>query len=99
MAISLTKGGNISLEKVAPGLTSIALGLGWDQIEKKDFSEKKRSVLTLMHLACYLTKTKTLLMLSGSGNSKARMALLYTQEMTLQEGVRLVHLMKRSGST
>ena len=42
MAVSLTKGGNISLEKVAPGLTSIALGLGWDQIEKKGFFGKKK---------------------------------------------------------
>lgn len=41
MAISLTKGGNISLEKVAPGLTTIALGLGWDQKEKKGFFGKK----------------------------------------------------------
>ncbi len=42
MAISLTKGGNISLEKVAPNLTSIALGLGWGQIEKKGFFGKKK---------------------------------------------------------
>lgn len=42
MTISLTKGGNISLEKVAPGLTSIAMGLGWDQIEKKGFFGKKK---------------------------------------------------------
>ncbi len=41
MAISLSKGGNISLEKVAPGMTSIALGLGWGQKEKKGFFGKK----------------------------------------------------------
>lgn len=42
MVISLEKGGNISLEKVAPGLTGIALGLGWDQREKKGFFGKKK---------------------------------------------------------
>ena len=42
MAVSLTKGSNISLEKVAPGLTSIALGLGWDQKEKKGFFGTKK---------------------------------------------------------
>lgn len=30
MAISLTKGGNTSLTKSAPGLTNIIIGLGWD---------------------------------------------------------------------
>lgn len=30
MAVSLTKGGNVSLSKEAPGLTSITIGLGWD---------------------------------------------------------------------
>ena len=30
MAISLTKGGNISLAKEAPGMTKIHVGLGWD---------------------------------------------------------------------
>jgi tellurium resistance protein TerD len=30
MAISLSKGGNISLTKSAPGLTNILIGLGWD---------------------------------------------------------------------
>ncbi len=30
MGVSLTKGGNVSLSKAAPGLTKIALGLGWD---------------------------------------------------------------------
>jgi len=45
MTVSLAKGGNISLEKVAPGLKSIALGLGWDQKEKKGlFRTKKVSI-------------------------------------------------------
>lgn len=31
MAVSLSKGGNVSLSKEAPGLTNITVGLGWDQ--------------------------------------------------------------------
>jgi tellurium resistance protein TerD len=30
MGVSLVKGGNVSLTKEAPGLTAIAVGLGWD---------------------------------------------------------------------
>ena len=30
MAVSLTKGGNVSLSKEAPGLTEVIVGLGWD---------------------------------------------------------------------
>ena len=30
MAVSLSKGGNVSLSKEAPGLTAITVGLGWD---------------------------------------------------------------------
>ena len=30
MAVSLQKGGNVSLEKVAPGMTKCIIGLGWD---------------------------------------------------------------------
>ncbi len=30
MGVSLSKGGNVSLSKAAPGLTSVAVGLGWD---------------------------------------------------------------------
>ncbi|ABM03093.1 stress protein, tellurium resistance protein [Psychromonas ingrahamii 37] len=30
MAVSLQKGGNVSLDKVAPGMTKCLLGLGWD---------------------------------------------------------------------
>jgi len=30
MSVSLTKGGNVSLSKEAPGLTHILVGLGWD---------------------------------------------------------------------
>ncbi|MEH3052535.1 MAG: TerD family protein [Patulibacter minatonensis] len=30
MSVSLTKGGNVSLTKQAPGLTAIRVGLGWD---------------------------------------------------------------------
>ena len=30
MTVSLTKGGNVSLTKEAPGLTAVIVGLGWD---------------------------------------------------------------------
>ena len=30
MTVSLSKGGNVSLSKEAPGLTSVSIGLGWD---------------------------------------------------------------------
>ena len=30
MAVSLTKGGNVSLTKIAPGLSNVSVGLGWD---------------------------------------------------------------------
>lgn len=30
MAVSLNKGGNVSLSKEAPGLTEVVVGLGWD---------------------------------------------------------------------
>ncbi|NJQ05721.1 TerD family protein [Streptomyces lonarensis] len=30
MVVSLTKGGNVSLSKEAPGLTAVTIGLGWD---------------------------------------------------------------------
>ncbi|MEO6703006.1 MAG: TerD family protein [Jatrophihabitantaceae bacterium] len=30
MAVSLTKGANVSLSKEAPGLTAVVVGLGWD---------------------------------------------------------------------
>jgi tellurium resistance protein TerD len=30
MAVSLTKGQRVSLEKVAPGLSEVFVGLGWD---------------------------------------------------------------------
>lgn len=31
MGISLSKGGNVSLTKEAPGLTAVTVGLGWDE--------------------------------------------------------------------
>jgi len=30
MTVNLTKGGNVSLTKAAPGLTAVVVGLGWD---------------------------------------------------------------------
>ena len=38
MAVSLSKGGNVSLSKEAPGLKSILIGLGWD-VRSTDGSE------------------------------------------------------------
>lgn len=39
MSVSLSKGGNVSLSKEAPGLTNIVVGLGWDvrTTDGKDF--------------------------------------------------------------
>ena len=31
MSVTLQKGGNVSLDKVAPGMTKIHVGLGWDE--------------------------------------------------------------------
>lgn len=31
MSVSLSKGGNVSLTKMAPSLTAVAVGLGWDE--------------------------------------------------------------------
>jgi len=31
MTVKLEKGGNVSLEKEAPGITNFILGLGWDE--------------------------------------------------------------------
>jgi tellurium resistance protein TerD len=31
MGVSLQKGGNVSLDKVAPGMTKVLVGLGWDE--------------------------------------------------------------------
>ncbi len=33
MGVSLQKGGNVSLSKEAPGITSVSIGLGWDARE------------------------------------------------------------------
>jgi tellurium resistance protein TerD len=30
VSVSLSKGGNVSLTKIAPGLTAVSVGLGWD---------------------------------------------------------------------
>ena len=40
MGVSLSKGGNVSLTKEAPGLTAVAVGLGWDA----------RTTLSLIHI-------------------------------------------------
>ena len=38
MAVSLQKGGNVSLSKEAPGLSAVTVGLGWD-VRKTDGQE------------------------------------------------------------
>jgi len=38
MAVSLTKGQRVSLEKVAPGLSEVFVGLGWDVKATDTFS-------------------------------------------------------------
>ena len=47
MAISLSKGGRVSLSKEAPGLTKIQVGLGWDQrgTDGSDFDLDASAVL------------------------------------------------------
>lgn len=40
MAVSLTKGQTVSLSKQKPGLSSIAMGLGWDMAESGGFFSK-----------------------------------------------------------
>ncbi len=37
MAVSLSKGQTISLEKSGGGVTRLHLGLGWDPVKKKGF--------------------------------------------------------------
>ncbi len=48
MAVSLTKGGNVSLTKEAPGLTAINVGLGWDTnaFSGADFDLDASAILT-----------------------------------------------------
>lgn len=48
MAVSLSKGGNVSLTKEAPGLTAVIVGLGWDvrTTTGKDFDLDASALLT-----------------------------------------------------
>lgn len=54
MAIKLTKGGNISLKKEAPGLTEAVLGLGWGMKEKKGFFGGKKKVEIDLDASCLM---------------------------------------------
>ncbi|MDQ8045319.1 MAG: TerD family protein [Solirubrobacteraceae bacterium] len=47
MAVTLNKGGNVSLSKEAPGLTNISIGLGWDvrTTEGADFDLDASAIL------------------------------------------------------
>jgi tellurium resistance protein TerZ len=54
MAIKLTKGGNISLTKEAPGLTEAVLGLGWGQKAKKGFFGGNKMVSVDLDASCLM---------------------------------------------
>ncbi len=58
MAVSLSKGGNVSLSKEAPGLTEITVGLGWDPrvTDGTEFDWMRRSS-SLAKMAKYWTTT------------------------------------------
>jgi tellurium resistance protein TerZ len=54
VTIKLTKGGNISLAKEAPGLTVAVLGLGWGKKEKKGFFGGKKKVEIDLDASCLM---------------------------------------------
>ena len=54
MTVSLKKGGKISLEKEAPGLTKAVFGLGWGMQEKKRFFGGTKLVEIDLDAACLL---------------------------------------------
>ena len=54
MAISLTKGGNISLAKEAPNLVESVLGLGWEQQEKKGLFGGKKFIDIDLDASCLM---------------------------------------------
>lgn len=67
MAVSLAKGGNVSLSKEAPGLTAVTVGLGWDvrKTDGQDFDldasafvvGPDENVLSDAHFVFYNNKT------------------------------------------
>ena len=79
MAISLSKGGNVSLSKESPGLTTVMIGLGWDMRKTDgtafdldailfmcDESGKVRSDMDFIFYGMYEDKTKPLISACGS---------------------------------
>ncbi len=61
MAIKLTKGGNISLTKEAPGLTEAVLGLGWGKKEKKGLFGGKKMVSIDLDASCLMFDSQKVL--------------------------------------
>lgn len=57
MGVTLNKGGNVSLEKLAPDLTAVAVGLGWNSDYDLDASAlacgETRKVLSDQHFVFY----------------------------------------------
>ena len=59
MAVSLQKGQKISLTKETPGLSSIVVGLGWDEVEqKRGFFAPKPQAIDCDAFALLLTNGK-----------------------------------------
>ena len=50
MGISLTKGGNISLTKEAPGLSAVVVGLGWDARTTDGTGSSRRTCMAWLPL-------------------------------------------------
>ncbi|HBG95270.1 MAG TPA: Tellurium resistance protein terZ [Chromatiaceae bacterium] len=62
MSINLTKGQRISLEKdCAPGLSQVALGLGWGQREKKGLFGGTKQVDVDLDASCLLFANRNLI--------------------------------------
>lgn len=59
MSVKLQKGQKVSLTKETPGLTSIVVGLGWDEVEqKKGFFSPKPQAIDCDAFALLLTNGK-----------------------------------------
>ncbi|CAM5505316.1 TerD family protein OS=Streptomyces alboniger OX=132473 GN=CP975_10625 PE=3 SV=1 [Streptomyces alboniger] len=59
MGVSLSKGGNVSLSKEAPGLTAVLVGLGWDvrTTTGTDFDLDASAILTNTRARSPATRT------------------------------------------
>ena len=95
MGVSLSKGGNVSLTKEAPGLTAVLVGLGWDArtTTGADF-DLDASAILLRRLTARCTPTATS---SSSTTSRAPTAPSSTPVTT--SPVRATATTRRSRST